>query len=87
MLAASQSVLSEAVAVVLSPRHTPSLGVFRLSYPYPPGLKEVQMCRKTGFHPDHQRNGQEPGNGVYEHCSHVVWGAALPLQIIDLRHR
>ena len=40
---------------------SPSVGVFRLCHPNPPGLREVQRCRKTGFHPDHLRNGQEAG--------------------------
>jgi len=80
-----QSILDEAVAIVLSPSHSPSQGVFRLSHPTPPGLREVQKCRKTGFHPDHQRNGQQPGNGVYEECSHVRWTAAAAVKVVDLR--
>ena len=62
----------------------PTQGVFRLSHPYPPGLKEVQDCRKTGFHPEHQRNGQNAGNGVYEECAHVQWTDAM-IQVVDLR--
>ena len=50
------------------------------------GLKEVQDCRKTGFHPDHQRNGQNAGNGVYEEAEHVQWTQG-PLQVVDLRKR
>ena len=69
---------------VLSPRHLPSQGVYRLCHPYPPGLKEVQDCRKTGFHPEHQRNGQNAGNGVYEECAHVQWTDAM-IQVVDLR--
>jgi len=79
--------LDEAVAIVLSPKHEPSQGVFRLCHPSPPGLKEVQKCRKSGFHPDHQRNGQLPGNGVYENVSHVVWDDKLSCKIVDLRGR
>ena len=79
-----QSMLDEAVAIVLSPSHSPSQGTFRLSHPNPPGLREVQRCRKQGFHPDHQRNGQAPGNGVYEESTHVRWTAS-PIQVIDLR--
>ena len=70
---------------MLSPNHTPSTGAFRLSHPHPPGLAEVQRCRKTGFHPEHQRNGQNPGNGVYEECAHLRWTAGAPLQVVDLR--
>ena len=80
-----QSVLDEAVAIVLSPSHQPSQGVFRLSHPHPPGLAELQKCRKTGFHPDHQRNGQNAGNGVYEEVPHVRWDASAQVQIVDLR--
>ena len=81
-----QSILDEAVAIVLSPRFLPTQGVFRLCHPSPPGLKEVQDCRKTGFHPDHQRNGQDAGNGVYEECEHVQW-TNDQIQVVDLRKR
>ena len=66
---------------------SPSVGVFRLCHPNPPGLREVQRCRKTGFHPDHQRNGQEAGNGVYEHDSHVEWHTGSSARVVDLRRR
>jgi len=82
-----QSMLDEAVALVLSPSSSPSVGVFRLCHPNPPGLREVQRCRKTGFHPDHQRNGQEAGNGVYEHVSHVEWHTGSSARVVDLRRR
>ena len=80
-----QSMIDEAVAIVLSPSHTPSEGCFRLCHPSPPGLREVQRCRKTGFHPDHQRNGQHPGNGVYEESRHVRWDPAVSVQVVDMR--
>jgi STAM-binding protein len=79
-----QSMLDEAVAIVLSPSRTPRHGVFRLSHPDPPGLRELQRCRKHGFHPDHQRNGQDAGNGVYEHSTHIRW-TQTPIQVVDLR--
>ena len=44
----------------------------------------MQDCRKSGFHPEHQRNGQNAGNGVYEDCQHVRWTDG-PLQVVDLR--
>ena len=47
-------------------------------------LTQVQNCRKTGFHPEHQRNGQNAGNGVYEDCEHVRWTEG-PLSVVDLR--
>ena len=47
-------------------------------------LRQVQACRKTGFHPQHQRNGQDAGNGVYEDCAHVRWTDG-PLSVVDLR--
>ena len=80
-----QSMLDEAIAIVLSPKHAPSQAAFRLSHPNPPGLAEVQRCRKSGFHPDHQRNGPNAGNGVYEECAHVRWTMGAPLQVVDLR--
>ena len=54
-------------------------------HPSPPGLREVQQCRKRGFHPDHQRNGPNAGNGVYEEASHVRWVPGAALQVIDMR--
>ena len=80
-----QSVLDEAIAIVLAPSHSPSEGCFRLCHPSPPGLAELQRCRKKGFHPDHQRNGQNAGNGVYEHCAHVRWDTASTLMVVDMR--
>lgn len=80
-----QSILDEAVAIVLSPKHAPSVGVFRLCHPEPAGLKEVQDCRKKGFHPDHQRNGSGPGNSVYDHAEHVQWQSAKHAHLVDLR--
>ena len=80
-----QSMLAEAVAIVLAPKHAPAQGTFRLSHPDPPGLQELQRCTKKGFHPDHQRNGQYAGNGVYENCTHVRWGVGAKLEVIDQR--
>ena len=86
-----QLLLPEAVAIVLCPpserrkKKTRSHGVFRLSHPEPPGLAEVQRCTRRGFHPEHQRNGQNAGNGVYEEGAHVRWDEAAPLQVVDLR--
>ena len=40
------------------------LGAAGLCHPDPPGLKELQCCRKTGFHPEHTRNGKDAGNGA-----------------------
>ncbi|KAL7747343.1 hypothetical protein RI367_007245 [Sorochytrium milnesiophthora] len=45
-----QVMLSEAIAIVLSPRHTPRYGVFRLTHP--PGLNFIMNCPdKNSFHP------------------------------------
>ena len=82
-----QCILDEAVAIVLSPHHTPSRGTFRLCHPDPPGLKEVRDCRKSGFHPDHQQNGQDAGNGVYETCGHVQWVSDVAVEVVDLRRK
>ncbi|GAA6045229.1 hypothetical protein NBRC10513_007616 [Rhodotorula toruloides] len=51
--ASYQLMLAEAIAVVCSPRHDPSFGVFRLTDP--PGLEVVGTCRGEGafhLHPD-----------------------------------
>ena len=82
-----QSVLDEAVAIVLSPHHSPATGCFRLCHPSPPGLAELQRCRKRGFHHEHQRNGANAGNGVYEHCAHVRWVPNAALAVVDMRSR
>ena len=43
-----------------------------------------KVAAVSGVHPEHQRNGQNAGNGVYEDCQHVRWTDG-PLQVVDLR--
>lgn len=78
-----QSMLDEAIGIVLSPKSSPSTGVFQLTRPQ--GLKEVQQCTEKGFHPYHQRNGPNAGNGVYSECEHVITTASVSVQVVDLR--
>ncbi|KAJ1621894.1 hypothetical protein T492DRAFT_556457, partial [Pavlovales sp. CCMP2436] len=78
-----QSMLDEAIGIVLAPKSSPSVGIFRLTTPT--GLTEVQQCRENGFHPVHQRNGPEAGNGVYSESDHVVLTSDMPVQLIDMR--
>jgi proteasome lid subunit RPN8/RPN11 len=78
-----QSMLDEAIGIVLAPRSAPSVGIFRLTTPT--GLGEVQCCRERGFHPQHQRNGAGAGNGVYSESEHVVLSADVRVQLVDMR--
>jgi STAM-binding protein len=78
-----QSMLDEAIGIVLAPKSSPSVGIFRLTVPS--GLTEVQQCKESGFHPIHQRNGPGAGNGVYSESDHVVLTGDAPIQLVDLR--
>jgi len=78
-----QSMLEEAIGIVLSPNSSPSVGIFQLTHPA--GLREVQQCTEKGFHPFHQRNGPHAGNGVYNECNHVITTASVSVQVVDLR--
>ncbi|KAI9349860.1 hypothetical protein DFJ73DRAFT_625413, partial [Zopfochytrium polystomum] len=83
-----QLMLPEAIAIVLSPRHTPSCGVFRLSDPT--GVDLISSCdRGPGFHPHDEPEPPLPpiyvdadggsvargagGGGRAGRGGHVVW--------------
>uniref|UniRef100_A0A7S0UP90 MPN domain-containing protein n=1 Tax=Polytomella parva TaxID=51329 RepID=A0A7S0UP90_9CHLO len=76
-----QTMLEEAIAIVMAPRDTRSqCGVFRLASPE--GLKLVQQCMKTGFHPHPPlKSGQE----LYGPSSHVMINETSRPEVIDLR--
>lgn len=78
-----QSMLDEAIGIVLAPRSSPSVGIFRLTTPT--GLSEVQQCKESGFHPFHQRDGPGAGNGVYCESEHVVVTAGMSAHLVDMR--
>ena len=75
---AYQSMLPEAIAIVMAPRYRPNYGIFQLTTPA--GLKTVQNCRLTGFHP-------HPSHiKIYDHARHVMMaGGQLKLKVVDLR--
>ncbi|GHJ85342.1 hypothetical protein NliqN6_1744 [Naganishia liquefaciens] len=77
--ASYQQMLPEAIAIVCAPSQNNGYGIFRLIEPR--GLKEVLICKKGGFHPDHDRvytdtKGSDRGR--------VVIGSG-ELEVIDLR--
>lgn len=76
-----QVMLPEAIAIVMSPRHTPRSGVFRLTDP--PGLGSILGCSKQGtFHPhEEDRLYTDAGGGT----GHVVEGPGLEFEVADLR--
>lgn len=78
-----QSMLDEAIGIVLAPKSSPSVGIFQLTTPQ--GLTEVQQCKESGFHPYHQRNGPGAGNGVYCESEHVILAGDMSVQLVDLR--
>lgn len=77
-----QSMLPEAIAIVLAPTDARSpFAVFRLTDDPArgSGLELIQRCERTGFHP-HEADFQ-----IYETSSHCVWRADRQLAIVDLR--
>ncbi|KAI8811790.1 hypothetical protein BJ742DRAFT_101677 [Cladochytrium replicatum] len=83
-----QLMLPEAIAIVLSPRHNPSHGVFRLTDP--PGLDTITNCtEKNMFHP-HPEGLQLYRSAVY-HAGRsgtghvrVLSGTGL-IKVVDMR--
>ncbi|EMS20061.1 STAM-binding protein [Rhodotorula toruloides NP11] len=78
--ASYQVMLAEAIAVVCSPRHDPSFGVFRLTDP--PGLEVVGTCRGQGaFHPHLDLPLYTDVDSDFGHCK----VRDLPFECCDLR--
>ena len=78
-----QSLLPEAVAVVLAPRDAATAcaagcAAFSLSEA---GLALVLRCERRGHHP----HNDAPGEEAYGPARHVEWLAAAPLTVVDLR--
>lgn len=76
--ASYQLMLPEAIAIVCSPRSTPSWGAFRLTDP--PGVGNIRQCHLTGFHPHSERqlyvSASNPG-----HMSEINFD----LEVFDFR--
>ena len=73
--------LPEAIAIVLSPKHNPRQGIFRLTDP--PGLEVITACSVSEmFHPHPDlplyRDADEQGFG------HVL-SVAGSIKVVDLR--
>jgi len=49
---AYQSMLPEAVAIVVAPKRTPNFGIFKLTDPY--GMQIIADCPLRSFHPHYQ---------------------------------
>jgi len=73
-----QLMLSDAVAIVLSPKHQPNSGVFHCT---PEGMKALTGCKRMGFH-----KHEEPFP-LFVPATHHAWDAdpAHNAQFIDLR--
>ncbi len=74
---AYQSLLDEAVAVVVAPLRKPNFGIFGLTET---GLVAIQRCPLRGFHPHDKW-------GLYNTCEHVTmrWSSGAKFQLVDLR--
>eukprot|EP00164_Ancoracysta_twista_P005272 GFYU01007214.1.p1 GENE.GFYU01007214.1~~GFYU01007214.1.p1 ORF type:complete len:133 (+),score=24.38 GFYU01007214.1:53-400(+) len=59
-----QTLMPEAVAIVMAPQKSPSMGVFRLTDP--PGMETIRNCTLSGFHV----HGADE-TSLFENCSHV----------------
>eukprot|EP00898_Chlorokybus_atmophyticus_P005811 jgi/Chlat1/6230/Chrsp44S05816 len=80
---AYQTMLSEAVAIVMAPTDTNRhFGIFKLTDPG--GLKLIQQCPRRGFHA-HER--PVDGGPIYEHSGHVFLNPAVGFDVLDLRTR
>lgn len=76
-----QTMLDEAVAIVMAPRDTSKkVGIFRLSTPG--GLKTVQGCDLRGFH---THPPTATGQPLYEYCKHVYLNPRVKFDVVDLR--
>jgi STAM-binding protein len=77
-----QLLLPEAIAIVISPMHSPNFGIFRVSDP--PGMQILQKCTLRGFHA--HNSVETMGRALYTLCDHVelVWGSKN-FKIVDLR--
>ena len=71
-----QSMLPEACAIVLSPQYSPNCGIFRLTTP--DGLKRIQGCPRSGFHP------HDPPT-TFRNCEHVSVVPGVGYVVVDMR--
>ncbi|EPQ27663.1 uncharacterized protein PFL1_04801 [Pseudozyma flocculosa PF-1] len=79
-----QMMLPEAIAIVCSPAHEPSFGLFRLTDPT--GLRTVVDCRQPGlFHPHVAEDGRDLALYTDAIYGHVALIGGIGLEIVDLR--
>eukprot|EP00003_Mantamonas_plastica_P019638 TRINITY_DN3194_c0_g1_i1.p1 TRINITY_DN3194_c0_g1~~TRINITY_DN3194_c0_g1_i1.p1 ORF type:complete len:441 (+),score=118.89 TRINITY_DN3194_c0_g1_i1:247-1569(+) len=71
-----QQMLSESIAIVLSPTSSPNYGIFSLT---PFGIDTIQACTETGFH------SHEAVSAIYQHSRHVMISNSLDYNVVDLR--
>ncbi len=85
--ASYQATLPEAIAIVCSPHHEPSFGLFRLTDP--PGLPTIQKCKVPGmFHPHVNPDDGRDLPALYTDAwSHAILDPACQLELVDLRRR
>ncbi|KAM0791132.1 hypothetical protein ACM66B_005618 [Microbotryomycetes sp. NB124-2] len=78
--ASYQVMLAEAIAIVCSPHHEPSVGIFRMTDP--PGLETIVRCDVQGlFHPHPDLPIYTDVDPSYGHCRI----RNLPFESVDLR--
>lgn len=76
-----QTMLDEAVAIVMAPRDASRrVGIFRLTTPG--GLSLVQRCPERGFHAHPPTSTGQP---IYEFCGHVYLNPRAKYEVLDLR--
>lgn len=81
VIARLQTMLEEAVAIVMAPRDSRKrCGLFRLSTPG--GLQLVQKCPERGFH---AHPPTPTGQPLYELCGHVYLNPRVCHDVVDLR--
>ena len=61
-----QTMIPEAISIVVSPRHIPGSGIFSLTRDH--GMNIIENCRETGFHP----HPNPTGLPIYAKASHVM---------------
>lgn len=76
-----QIMLPESIAIVCSPKHDPSWGIFRLTDPS--GINIIKACPKTGFHPHPEPNLYKSAHNP----GHIMLRTDIPFSVEDLRLR
>lgn len=79
-----QQLLPEAIAVVIAPESSPSMGIFRLTKDT--GMTTIQNCKESGFH----KHSIKTNESLYVDClkdteQNVIVSSSFPVSMTDLR--